>query len=742
MKIITLSSILITTLAFSLGGLAIAQAPLANVSEAALASLGFENEVSGNIPAGWQFHASDGAKGSAVIVKDKARSGSQSLLLSCNLTGKPTCWAGVSTSKPIPVNGTTSLKWSLAVAGKNMGHCFFDIIAQPSKTEFRTYMPAGTYDWQTVSDQVALPVGTQSIKIMLAMDTDSEAIWVDDLLLTPFTDPYANLDANWEASPFPTVYPKPEKPPAQELAVFMSYNKSWEERLTAVTLQGIINRKEPRIYLLNTQQKDPMWLDWLIERGYTGQPRTIATLGELVARFKDEISGAILYDPALPGSINAATMLAGLKGAVVCTPAFAAQNNLPVIEDFRGRWSRNIEAYRYAWENYYPKMNHHILALHYPKMEFLAPLDYMIQNNVFTFWVSGRKDETPGKDAEAEREFMREVLAKTPPNIPILGWMGHGASEGLDEYDGVQLASSFAKLYSCTNFSSNLSVHSAVRVAPETFRQSWLKKRPPVAVEPDKLYIALDIVDSGDAIWYWQDHQHKVWSDPKRGTTPVGWCLTPCLLDISPAILEWYYRHATVNDSFFAAMSGIGYMQPEHWGSRYKEADRAKAKQDYVAKTRDYCRSLDIDIVIYNAGGWSAKSPRVLQEYRDFFQGFPEMRCMLSDFGRHDNISAKNAIDVVDGKPVFHTLMRWRTMRTNENIDDEKGNIDFGVQEAVAQAPKERPAVMAGMMLSWSMLPTQIEAVAKALPKDYVPVLPQELPGIWQTIQNRKKATP
>ena len=281
-----------------------------------------------------------------------------------------------------------------------------------------------------------------------------------------------------------------------------------------------------------------------------------------------------------------------------------------------------------------------------------------------------------------------------------------------------------------------------MRVAPETFRQSWLKKRPPVTVQPDKLYIALDVIESGDAIWYWQDYQHKVWTDPKHGTTPVGWCVAPCLLDVSPDILEWYYRHATLNDSFFCAMSGIGYIQPENWGSRYCESDRAKIKRDYVAKTREYCLKLDMDIVLYNAGGWTQKTPKNIQEYRDFFQGFPEMSCMLSDFGRHNNITPESSIDVVDGKPVFHTLMRWRTMVADENIYDAKGNIDFSIREAIAQAPKERPAVMSGMMLSWSMLPTQIEAVAKALPNDFVPVLPQELPGIWRAIQNRQTPKP
>ena len=109
-----------------------------------------------------------------------------------------------------------------------------------------------------------------------------------------------------------------------------------------------------------------------------------------------------------------------------------------------------------------------------------------------------------------------------------MGWPMYGR-KGVEEYTAVRLLSEFGKWVPGTGYTSNGSVHSAIRPPPGVFRQPELHAGElPVAPRPDKLYISTNILDSGDAHWYWQFYQRQVWSDP-------AWCRTDRLR---------YERHA------------------------------------------------------------------------------------------------------------------------------------------------------------------------------------------------------
>ncbi|MCX6909218.1 MAG: hypothetical protein NTY01_14415, partial [Verrucomicrobia bacterium] len=64
-----------------------------------------------------------------------------------------------------------------------------------------------------------------------------------------------------------TVCPK-SAPPAKTMWAMriQDLGKDSEERLPLSCLQGLVNRKQPRIFLAY-DRFDEMWLDWLRERG-------------------------------------------------------------------------------------------------------------------------------------------------------------------------------------------------------------------------------------------------------------------------------------------------------------------------------------------------------------------------------------------------------------------------------------------------------------------------------------------
>jgi hypothetical protein len=51
-------------------------------------------------------------------------------------------------------------------------------------------------------------------------------------------------------------------------------------------------------------------------------------------------------------------------------------------------------------------------------------------------------------------------------------------------------------------------------------------------------------MDSGDALWYWEHYQPKMWADPRRGSIPIGWCMNVTLYDMLPLALDRFHeRH-------------------------------------------------------------------------------------------------------------------------------------------------------------------------------------------------------
>lgn len=123
-------------------------------------------------------------------------------------------------------------------------------------------------------------------------------------------------------------------------------------------MQGIVNRTRPRLYFY--WGTDPTNLEWLktIKVTYTITSDPLS----LLQRYRSEITGAILYDPNVPDTINLATTLAGIHGAVIASADLASQYNLPAIDDLRGRFSNNLDVYRYGLNNVYPQATRRLIT--------------------------------------------------------------------------------------------------------------------------------------------------------------------------------------------------------------------------------------------------------------------------------------------------------------------------------------------------------------------------------------------
>lgn len=214
---------------------------------------------------------------------------------------------------------------------------------------------------------------------------------------------------------------------------------SYDEALAAASLQGIINRKSPELYLLSRKNTRPQfWLDLLAKDGRWlkgRQRRPLADLGALVKLAGSRLKGAVIWDPAVPASVNVATTIAGVQDAVVLSPEFAdrylAQWQLRVLQDLRGRFtgaetgSRKNDAYRWAVREYLGSCSSHLLCLFEDSFStrargdigYVLTRDWAVKNRAFVLDLSPWGDEKPGDDPDQrlglDLETYRLILAET-----------------------------------------------------------------------------------------------------------------------------------------------------------------------------------------------------------------------------------------------------------------------------------------------------------------------------------------
>jgi hypothetical protein len=326
-------------------------------------------------------------------------------------------------------------------------------------------------------------------------------------------------------------------------------------RLMAASLQGVVNRTRPRIYLIeNADEGRETWLKDLT-LPFTHHADPLA----LVLRFRAELKGLVIHDPALPDSINVATTLAGLRDALAVDPALAetlaaAPYELPVLVDLRGKFSNRMEAYRWQYEQLWPQANRRMVVGLSPlrgRQPYGHLRDYAVANRAAVFWLDANDP--------AERELMVKVFTDAGRGAPYLGWFGDDIR---GEFSAVELASQHGIHVSAADWSSNLSVFAGTRTTTRP-----LSPTPAPALE-DKIHVAL-LFSEGDNLQYNQHRMRVMWDDPARGKVPLNWTSSPLLLDAAPAMLDHYRRTATPNDLLVAGPSSVGYFYVDPWPAEH-----------------------------------------------------------------------------------------------------------------------------------------------------------------------------
>ncbi len=470
-----------------------------------------------------------------------------------------------------------------------------------------------------------------------------------------------------------------------ELAAYDIRALPYEQQLVLTTLQGLVNSANTSLYFIY-RDSDAFWLERLKE--YYSVNYTIfsyTSYWQIIEKYNASIQGVIIYDDAFLDTVNVASFLAGLNECVVIHPTmlsnFTSGLGLSPFYDFRGNFSSRVELYTWAFETYWPLANHRMISSWNPAKTYFR--DYIVSSKIFTFWLQCGPFGDP-----AEIQLFRRIIAEAPEDIPVWGWFTDPGG-ALGEYEAVKTISHAGKYSFCAAI-PDLTVLSA-------FQDTSLLQKPVSFNASDyplenKVYISI-IVSDGDNVNYCADYLlNEIWTNPERGTTPLGITLEPLMARISPVVLRYYYENATENEYFLAGPSGAGYCY----------VDMTPTLPSFLNRTKYAMDQCDMDQV-WLLNGYEGFQPVYSQE---ILNAYTSPNCNFSGIylDYHDFQAESNCI--MNDVPVFHSM--W-VERENELI---------GKLNSLANLKPSCPIFVFVGWNSWDFTITKAKNVMDALPSE------------------------
>lgn len=345
--------------------------------------------------------------------------------------------------------------------------------------------------------------------------------------------------------------------------VSVKQNNADAEMYLFSSLKGLVNRKQPRIFSYEGDNFAEGPYTWLNSLGVQYIENKSSNLN-ILSKYLSEISGLIIYDPEEIHTVNLATTLAKNKNALVTAPSFislltSAPYNLPILEDLRGKFTSKLQVYQKLFDEYWPTIDHRLLIGLSPNYHKAALREYASALGAAVVWLDPKVTE--------ESNLLNSFLATMPAGSNYMGWWP-------EEEPGVSRVSTYGITTIASDYCTNLTFHSGMKA---NIKQKAMPGKP---ILENKIYVAF-ILSDGDNLQYIEHLMRKLWNNPDRGSVPMGWTLSPAMVDAMPGALNYFHESATVDDNLISGPSGYGYTYPNYWTSQ-------EALNQFVAKTEEY----------------------------------------------------------------------------------------------------------------------------------------------------------
>ncbi|RAJ29264.1 GxGYxYP domain-containing protein [Pedobacter cryoconitis] len=560
------------------------------------------------------------------------------------------------------------------------------IPAGPNIAEFRMKIDNNTVNNDPVVDIDVVNATTGQILATKTLTRQQFAIAADyTSFKLPFTMPAANqsieLRVFWRGASYIKVD-----------WISVEQNSSSAEMYLFASLKGIVNKKKPRIFSYEGDAFAEGPHTWLESLGLSWTEP--ADKWDLITKYRSEIAGLIVYDPAQIHTVNLATVLAKSKNALIVSPLLlsrltAAPYNLPILVDLRGQFSSKLQVYQALYTTYWPTLDHRLLIGLNPDAHKAALREYATALGAAVVWLD--------PDIAGESELLNSFLSSMPAGSNFMGWWPEEAA-------GVERASKYGLTTIASDWCTNLSVHSG------TSRTVNIKPIPPKPALQNKIYVAF-ILSDGDNLQYVEHLMRKLWSNPDRGSVPMGWTLSPAMLDAMPGALNYFWQTSTTNDNLISGPSGYGYTYPNSWTNQ-------SLLNQFVAKTEDYNKRAGLRVVTI----WNTITGGISQNTGQTFAS--NAPTLLGLTGQNTG----------GGLTIYNNSLPGMALSCNYCSNEQ--NMKDHIASAAAGWDRNSPRFVIIQAQPWNnATPTSFKNVASSLNADYVVVRPDY---IFQLIRESK----
>jgi len=404
-----------------------------------------------------------------------------------------------------------------------------------------------------------------------------------------------------------------------------------------ISLQGLANRDEPRLYL-----EYPKSWQWEIVRPLIGflEKRHGVQFDRLplddadaaLGRFAKYAKGVVVWDKSVRSSLIVAFTIAGVEDLVVVSEdqlALAARHGLKPVVDLRGKFTGQPDEtiYQWAYDQYWARCSRDyyvVLGGHAGAEMQPGIADFGIQQRAFF------TDLSSNPKHPEELALLKKILSQQNPASIVLGWHSYAKDT---EGQHTTLVGNYGLIMEGLHNLPNVSFTSQIPLTSDfEFTNNHHIAPGQKLVADKKVYVCAVATDSMGI---------GTWTKPGRGKIPYTWQVLMDWVWMNPPALQFFYEDKSPNDYFIGGLSGPGYMYPkaipaEKFPPLMKIARGLMAKLDLRA----------LEIMDYSEGNRHVGNTDLPKELVDrYYEQFPDALGFINGYG------TARTFDLRDGKP-------------------------------------------------------------------------------------------
>jgi hypothetical protein len=456
---------------------------------------------------------------------------------------------------------------------------------------------------------------------------------------------------------------------APERATLIPLSENWRMdgdvpvHALLISLQGLANRQEPRVYL-----EYPKSWQWEIVHPLIGflERRHHVTFDRLgtndadaaLARFARYAKGCVIWDKSVRSSLIVAFTVSGLEDLVVVNEdqlALAAKHGLKPLVDLRGKFTGQPDhvIYQWAYDQYFERCSRDYYAV----MGGHAGIE--MQPGVADFGIQQRaffSDLSSNPKHPEELAMLKKILSRQNPASVVLGWHSYGKDT---EGQHTSLVGNYGLIMEGLHNLPNVSFTSQIPLTPDfKFTNNHHVRRDETLTAEKKVYVCAAATDAMGI---------GAWTKPGRGKIPYTWQVLMNWVWLNPPALQYFYEDKSPNDYFIGGLSGPGYMYPK--------AIPAEKFPALMKTGRELMAKLDLrvlEIMDYSEGNRHVGNTDLPKDVVDrYYEQYPDVLGFINGYG------TARTFDLRDGKPF---LSYDYYLDVNRPVDEATADLEELIQ--------------------------------------------------------------